>query len=105
MRRYESRPVLVLAAYNAGPTAVRKWMSESQITDDFLFTELIPYRETQSYVKLVMRNYFYYKLWYKGPGAQKPHLDMMAEPRLTKKFSYLHPAVDPGVQALLAQSP
>ncbi|HEY3294660.1 MAG TPA: transglycosylase SLT domain-containing protein [bacterium] len=43
--------VLILAAYNAGPSAAQSWASEfhSQDRDDFI--EHIPYRETRMYVK------------------------------------------------------
>ena len=56
-----------LAAYNAGPRAVRRWISRYSGEIDILsFIEHIPYKETQRYVKLIWRNYFYYKLYYKG---------------------------------------
>ena len=47
-----------IASYNAGPGAVSKW---KYYGDDFLFIELIPYRETRRYVKKVLYNYYVYK--------------------------------------------
>ena len=45
MDRYEGNLLLALAAYNAGETAVREWGT------------VPPYRETQRYVRKVMRIY------------------------------------------------
>lgn len=50
-----------VAGYNASTKAVRHWM-ENRFTDDpFESIENIPYRETQKYVKLVMRNFVIYE--------------------------------------------
>jgi soluble lytic murein transglycosylase len=55
---------LAIAAYNAGPVAVRKWTRrfETQYTDRFL--ELIPYPETRVYVKRVLASWWtYQRIW------------------------------------------
>jgi soluble lytic murein transglycosylase-like protein len=52
-------PILTLCAYNAGSKAAVKW-SETFTREALPFVEFIPYRETRNYVKLIMRNYFYY---------------------------------------------
>jgi len=49
--------VRVIASYNAGQGAVAKW---PRYADEFLFIELIPYRETRKYVKRVLYNYYVY---------------------------------------------
>ncbi len=60
-------PVLALSAYNAGPVASERWRRTIS-TDDYLtFIERIPYKETRGYVKLILRNYFYYRRWYGTP--------------------------------------
>jgi soluble lytic murein transglycosylase len=48
----------VLASYNAGPEAVRRW---KRFEDDFLYIELIPYRETRKYVRRVLWYYYVYR--------------------------------------------
>jgi len=70
-------PVFILTSYNANPGATKRW-SENIPTDDFLvFIERIPYQETRQYVRLVLRNYFYYKRWYNKPGSSYPLMDQV----------------------------
>lgn len=73
-------PVYVLSAYNASPSAAAKWMSTIPTKDVLAFIEKIPYKETRAYVKLVLRNYFYYKRWYGTPSENLPHLDEVTSP-------------------------
>lgn len=42
-----------LAAYNAGPTNVRDWLSNSELSQDGVLTH-IPFKETREYVEKVM---------------------------------------------------
>lgn len=77
-------PVFALTSYNASPTATRKWRASIPSDDMMLFIERIPYKETRAYVKLVMRNYFYYKRWYGPAGIPLPMLDEILLPALKK---------------------
>lgn len=52
---------LALAAYNAGPGAVRQWQKRYPTKNIDLFVEMIPYTETREYVRLVRRNYKVYQ--------------------------------------------
>lgn len=52
---------LGLAAYNAGPRVARRWLERFPIEDADAFVERIPYKETRSYVKKVLKNYTIYK--------------------------------------------
>src|SRR4029079_17611093 len=73
-------PVYVLSAYNASPAAAQRWMTTISTKDILAFIEKIPYKETRAYVKLVLRNYFYYKRWYGDPKDSLRHLDSVASP-------------------------
>lgn len=52
-----------IASYNAGPHVVRDWVDGSSQPDDE-WVESIPYSQTRSYVKRVMRSLQAYKLLY-----------------------------------------
>ena len=76
--------VFTLSAYNAGPGRLKVWKDKYNTDDLLLFTEKIPFKETRSYVKLILRNYFYYKKWYGGKGVSMPHLSRVISPVLGK---------------------
>ena len=79
-----SNPVFMLSAYNANPAALGRW-SRNIPSDNLLsFIERIPYKETKAYVKLVMRNYFYYKRWYRSPKASLPLLESLLPQAMRK---------------------
>jgi soluble lytic murein transglycosylase len=56
--------ILMLAAYNAGPSRVRRWQQELSMADWDEFIERLPFEETRLYVKSVLRNYGVYKQLY-----------------------------------------
>jgi soluble lytic murein transglycosylase len=56
--------VLALAAYNAGPGRVQQWLQEFSTDDVDEFIERIPFEETRSYIKNVLRNYSVYRRLY-----------------------------------------
>ncbi len=68
-------PIFVLTSYNASPRATQRWMKNFAGADNLEFIERIPYSETNSYVKLVLRNYFYYKRWYGTVKDSFPQLE------------------------------
>ncbi|MBP6218117.1 MAG: lytic transglycosylase domain-containing protein [Oligoflexales bacterium] len=67
--------VLTLSAYNAGANVAEKWKNKFQNPDLLCFIERIPYKETKNYVKLILRNYFYYKKWYNQDTSNLFHLE------------------------------
>jgi soluble lytic murein transglycosylase len=62
--RYDGSQVKALAAYNAGEDAVAKWERRYGARPDDEFTELISFRETRDYVKLVLQNLQVYRQLY-----------------------------------------
>ncbi len=71
MKRFKGDPILVAAAYNAGPDAASSWLAKNGSSmDRDEFVESIPFLETRGYVKKVLRNYAEYKRIY-GRPAQK----------------------------------
>lgn len=61
--------VLALAAYNAGPHSVQRWVKDHHPSQDLeAFIEEIPYPETRGYVKRVLGTYDRYRTLYARPG-------------------------------------
>ncbi len=52
-RRFNGHPLVASAAYNAGPTAVRRWLPETSMPGALWMTE-IPYAETRQYARRVL---------------------------------------------------
>jgi soluble lytic murein transglycosylase-like protein len=57
---YNGHEVPAVAAYNAGPQVVNKWLRECQNCPVDAFVEFIPYAETRNYVKKVLNTYSSY---------------------------------------------
>ncbi len=49
-----------VAGYNASPAAVDSWIKNRYHGDILAFIDDIPYEETKTYIKTVMRNFIYY---------------------------------------------
>lgn len=60
---YKYNLYLTAAAYNAGEEAVDRWLGDVSKEPDNIenFVEEIPYKETQDYVRKVMKSYWTYK--------------------------------------------
>jgi soluble lytic murein transglycosylase len=68
---------LALAAYNAGPQAVARWLVGGENLPLDLFVARIPYEETRGYVARVLANQARYAYLEGGEGAvQAPALDL-----------------------------
>lgn len=59
------RAVLAVAAYNAGPRPVRRWMEQRGHLPVDIWVERIPYPETRHYVKKVFANLWNYRDLYR----------------------------------------
>jgi soluble lytic murein transglycosylase-like protein len=62
LQYYGGHPIPAVAAYNAGPLAVNKWLRECRNCPVDAFVEFIPFAETRNYVKKVMSTYTSYRL-------------------------------------------
>ena len=60
LKRYNNSLILSLAAYNAGGTPVKDWKNSADNIEPLEFIENIPYEETRTYVKLLIRNFIIY---------------------------------------------
>ena len=61
--KYNGDFITALAVYNAGGRAVKHWLTRKSKQDSALaFIEDIPYEETRTYVRLLIRNFIFYKL-------------------------------------------
>lgn len=54
--RFDGRLEQALAAYNAGDSRVKDWLSQRQFSEPAEFAETIPFRETRVYVQTVLRD-------------------------------------------------
>ncbi len=65
LKRFDGSYILAVAAYNAGPTNVRKWMKTMGKPDERLdaidWIERIPFGETRNYVQRVLENLHIYR--------------------------------------------
>lgn len=66
-RVFDNSWICATAAYNAGTPPVLKWLRFYGTEDPLTFIERIPFRETQGYVKSILRNYTNYQRIY-GTG-------------------------------------
>ena len=71
LTRYEGKTYLALAAYNAGPGPVNRWIKARGHLPPLDFVEAIPYKETRFYVLTIMRNYLVYHAVYNGTPLNK----------------------------------
>lgn len=64
LKHYEGNNVLALTAYNAGMGNVDNWIKNGIIRSDGSDIENIPYKETNNYVRKILRDYqMYIKLY------------------------------------------
>ncbi len=61
LKEYDNNYMLALTAYNAGTGNLRKWIEQGIIKPDGSNIEDIPYKETNNYVRKIVRDYNIYK--------------------------------------------
>jgi soluble lytic murein transglycosylase len=74
--RHDDQLSLSLAAYNAGPAAVARWLPRQSIEAD-IWIENIPYTETRSYVQHVLEHIVAFAV---VRGAEPPRLSALLPP-------------------------
>lgn len=72
LSEFDGYTVHAVAAYNAGPEAVRHWIQERPRADVDEWVEQIPAAETRDYVKRVLASYGAYRLVYGGTPVPDP---------------------------------
>jgi soluble lytic murein transglycosylase len=72
MAQLERSSVLAVAAYNAGPQAIQRWMRARPDADVDEWVEEIPVWETRDYVKRVLASYGAYRFLY---GTPRPSVE------------------------------
>lgn len=78
LKRFDNNLVDSLVAYNAGPNRAIRWRDRWFELDEDVFIEMIPIQETRTYVKLILRNIYFYKKLY--PNEFKKTLDFKGLP-------------------------
>jgi soluble lytic murein transglycosylase len=61
---FDGRLSAAIASYNAGPSAVQRWIARDGLAPDDVFVESIPYEQTRKYVKRVLRSLHAYESLY-----------------------------------------
>lgn len=64
LKQYNKNYNLAITAYNAGIGTVARWIKEGTIKEDGSDIENIPYKETNNYVRKILKNYKIYKELY-----------------------------------------
>ncbi len=75
-RQFQSHPVLMVAAYNAGPKQVQHWLKNHPPKDIDIWIETLPWQETRNYLKNVISFYAVYQY----RMHQTPNLDVFLQP-------------------------
>ncbi len=85
--KYSGSPILMTAAYNAGPRAVAKWIDPLYQKYPDLWIETIPYKETREYVSAVLAFSVVYDWRLDGElqrlSSRIPEFPQIATPALT----------------------
>ncbi|MBN2358122.1 MAG: lytic transglycosylase domain-containing protein [Deltaproteobacteria bacterium] len=73
LRTFKGNAALAIAAYNAGPEAVKAWLPLAPSADLDVLLEAIPIEQTRDYTKRVLRSWVVYRYLYR-PDA--PFVDL-----------------------------
>jgi soluble lytic murein transglycosylase len=54
LNRFDNNVSLAAAAYNAGPSRVKRWLPSAKTMPADLWVEIVPFKETRNYVQAVL---------------------------------------------------
>ncbi len=80
LREFDGAQPHAIAAYNAGPEAVTRWLAAAGEVELDAFVDSVPYDETRRYCRRVLRSYWIYRILYQ-PGTTPPQQDAAGAPR------------------------
>jgi soluble lytic murein transglycosylase len=72
MDRFKGHPALAVAAYNAGPAPVRRWLELRGGLELDAFVETIPFEQARRYVMRVLSDAEIYRRLYGLDGRPTP---------------------------------
>lgn len=75
-QQFKAHPLLMMAAYNAGPKQVRRWAKNSDAAEIDIWVETLPWQETRDYLKNVISFYAVYQY----RMQEKPNLTPFLQP-------------------------
>jgi soluble lytic murein transglycosylase len=75
-RQFKAHPLLMMAAYNAGPKQVNYWIKHLPRNDIDIWIETLPWQETRNYLKNIISFYVVYQ----HRMQQSPDLDVFLKP-------------------------
>ena len=74
LKRFNGSYILAIAAYNAGPKNVNKWLKSignpQENMDPIDWIERIPFNETRNYVQRVLENLHIYRRYLNHPETE-----------------------------------
>lgn len=69
----KNKYIPAIAGYNASPAAYNGWIKSRYRSDVIEFIEEIPYEETRTYIKLIIRNMIFYdRIYFQNQGFEYP---------------------------------
>jgi soluble lytic murein transglycosylase len=67
-QHFRGNPILMAAAYNAGPRQVKRWLAQFPHQEWDIWIDTLPWHETRNYLKNIMAFYTVYQFQLNGKG-------------------------------------
>lgn len=81
LNQHINHPLLVAAAYNAGPYTVSKWLKQNNTSDILIWIDTLPWRETRNYIKNIVA----FNAIYQHRMHQEIKMEALLKPLPTQK--------------------